>query len=51
MSQRLTALAALLKLPEVKTHGVFRHQPYHGEQTVASCVVFDANGRVLISSL
>jgi excinuclease ABC subunit C len=43
-SQRLRALATLLKLPAVKRMECFDISHTMGEQTVASCVVFDSNG-------
>ncbi|MEH2920965.1 excinuclease ABC subunit UvrC [Samsonia erythrinae] len=42
--QRLTALADVLKLPEIQRMECFDISHTMGEQTVASCVVFDANG-------
>ncbi|KGT94251.1 excinuclease ABC subunit C [Erwinia typographi] len=42
--QRLKALAEILDLPEIKRMECFDISHTMGEQTVASCVVFDANG-------
>lgn len=42
--QRLAALANVLELPEIKRMECFDISHTMGEQTVASCVVFDANG-------
>ena len=44
VSQRLTALAAVLGLPAVNRMECFDISHTMGEQTVASCVVFDSNG-------
>ncbi|MBW5567500.1 excinuclease ABC subunit UvrC [Klebsiella pneumoniae] len=42
--QRLQALAGVLELPAVKRMECFDISHTMGEQTVASCVVFDSNG-------
>ncbi len=42
--QRLSALADTLKLPAIRRMECFDISHTMGEQTVASCVVFDANG-------
>lgn len=44
VSQRLTALAEVLHLPAVNRMECFDISHTMGEQTIASCVVFDSNG-------
>jgi len=46
VQQRLKELAQVLKLPEIKRMECFDISHTMGEQTVASCVVFDGNGPV-----
>lgn len=44
--QRLRALSELLKLPQINRMECFDISHTMGEQTIASCVVFDSNGPV-----
>lgn len=44
IKQRLKALAKVLNLPEIKRMECFDISHTQGEQTVASCVVFNGNG-------
>ena len=44
IQQRLAALAELLKLPTINRMECFDISHTMGEQTIASCVVFDSNG-------
>lgn len=44
ITQRLSALAEVLQLPEINRMECFDISHTMGEQTIASCVVFDKNG-------